>query len=115
MLETLRYILAADSFCYSVAVILALLSGVVIASATSSFGLAAMYTPVVAFGGLAGIYAVREAGILLTRDQYTDVVLSAGAGTLAGLLAMMAVTRLTYALTSIRKPVRVETRSPYRR
>jgi hypothetical protein len=114
MLETVRDILAADTFCYTISIILAVLSGVIISSATSSFGMGALYTPGIAFGGLAGIYAFREMGILLTRDHYADVVISAGAGTLAGLIAMMILTRLVYAATGIRKPVRVETRSFYR-
>jgi hypothetical protein len=114
MLEILREILAADFFCYAVAGTLALFAGMVMSSVTSSFGLAAFYTPGIAFGGLSGIYAIREAGMRLSGDAYTDVVLSAAAGTLAGLAIMLVLTRLIHALTLIRKPVTRPAPNPYR-
>jgi predicted membrane channel-forming protein YqfA (hemolysin III family) len=114
MPEIVSHILAADTFSYVIVGILALMAAAVIQSTTSSLSFAALYLPAIAFGGLAGIYAVRAADIPLSHDVHTDVVLSAAAGTLAGLAVMMALTRLIHTLIRIRKPVTTQTRRQYR-
>src|SRR5262249_19880829 len=114
MFDIIREIFAADTFSYSVALMLALVAGVLIASATSSSNLGAIYAPGIALGALTGIYAARVTHFAPTNDEYVDVVLAAAAGTIAGLGAMMLLTMLAHAITRVRKPLTVATRNPYR-
>jgi len=103
--NVLNDILNPDSFSTVVVGGLTILTGLMIRSMSSSTALAIWFAPGLAFGGLLGIYGCREAGFAFIGDSDSNVILSAGAGIIAGVIVMLVLTRMAFALTGVRKPV----------
>jgi hypothetical protein len=97
--------LSADTFTYAIAALFAGLAVVMVNAMTSSIGFAAAYAPGLFLGGLLGPYVSRKAALFLVADKDANTVLAVGAGILAALFVLLALTRLVYASTAIRHPI----------
>ncbi len=97
--------LSADSFTYVLAAFFAGLAVVMVNAMTSSLGLAAAFAPGLFLGGLAGPYVSRKAALFLFVDRDANTVVAVGAGILAALFVLLALTRLVYAAANVRHPV----------
>jgi hypothetical protein len=110
MLQTLSDILrdsfAADTFSYIVVGFLAVLAGVMVKAMTDSWPLTILFTPVIWFCALAGIYACRVAGLIFTPDRESNLILSAGAGMVVAVALMLLLVRIGFLMGDQRKPVR---------
>ena len=107
--EILSDILAADTFTYIVIGFLAVLAGVMIKAMTDSLALTLMFTPMIAFGALAGVYACREAGLVFTTDHESNIILTAGVGMVVAVALMLLLVRFGFAVSVQKKLVRGDT------
>ncbi len=110
MLETLtdilRDILAADTFSYLVVGFLAVLAGVMVKAMTDSWPMTVMFTPVIWFFALAGIFACREAGLVFTTEHESNIILTAGVGMVVGVCLTLLLVRIGFLMGESKKPVR---------
>ncbi len=103
--DTMVEFLSADGFTYALAALFAGLAVVMVNAMTSSIGLAAAFAPGLFLGGLLGPYVSRKAALFLVADRDANTVFAVGAGILAALVVLLALTRLVYAATAIRRPI----------
>jgi hypothetical protein len=103
--DILSDILAADTFTWVVVSFLAVLAGVMIKAMTDSLALTLLFTPMFAFGALAGIYACREVGLVFTTEHESNVILTAGVGMVAAVALMLLLVRLGFLVSHQSKPV----------
>lgn len=105
MLDILGAILNASTLTYWVAATMTVAAGSIVHIMTASWTITGVFVPAVWFGGLAGVYAFRAAGITLMPEQETNIVLTACAGMIVAALLVFLCIRCVYALGDLKKPV----------
>jgi hypothetical protein len=102
-LEILRGIGQADEASYVIVGVLTLLAFAVMRAMLPVKGLSWVFAPALFWGGLAGIYACRMAGLFYSTEHSTNAAVGAMLGMIAALVVMMVLTCLCGAITA-RKP-----------
>lgn len=103
--KVLSDIATADGLSHSIIGALTLIVFVVMRAMLPAKGLAIVFAPGIYWGGLAGIFAARYWGLVVSADKAANVVATAAMGMIAGLVLMMLAARLVEAMTRIRNPL----------
>jgi hypothetical protein len=99
VVQVFQGILAVSTTGWAVSGALSLVAFVVMHTVFPAKSLAAIYAPVLFFGGLVGIYVCQRNGLYFLRDEAANAVISATAGLVPALFAAIVATRLVYAAT----------------
>lgn len=104
MLDTFSAIFNVN---FTIAVVVSVLvvgSAVIFREMTSSNMMTMFFVPVVAFGALASIYSLSQAGIFFTSNKEANAVVSSGFGMVFAFSVMLGVIRLWIAIGDMRRP-----------
>jgi hypothetical protein len=105
ILKVLSDISMADSTSYWIVGALTVLVTVVMRAMLPVKSLALVFAPVIFWGGLCGIYAMREVGFVATAEKNANVIATATIGMVVALVLMILLVRFLEAVTRIRKPL----------
>jgi hypothetical protein len=105
VVKALSDISMADGMSYAIVGSLTVIMVLVMRSMLPAKGLGLVFAPAIFWGGLCGIYALREAGIVFSADKSANVAAASAFGMIAALIVMMGLTRLVDVVTRIRKPL----------
>ncbi len=94
MLETLWKMTLLDQYTTIVIVCMVVSAYSIIRAMTHSTALAILYTPVLAFGALAGNYLFRISFYNVVRDKDSNVVAASATGVMAALFLMLIASRI---------------------
>lgn len=106
MLQLLNEILNANTYSWSVVIVLAVLAGGFVSSAVGNLLYFIIFFPSFTLGGLAGIFAIRRAEIELVHERELSTIAEAAIGMMVTLVVLLVVARLAMALhgLTIRPP-----------
>jgi len=105
VLKVFSDIAMADSMSYWIVAALTVLIFVVMRAMLPVKSLAILFAPFIFWGGLAGIYTLRQLGIAASIEKAANMVATSAVGMVVALVAMVLVKRALEAATRIRKPV----------
>lgn len=105
MYDSFRLMFDVSDFTYCTVAALTALAGILIYAMTDSRGITAAFSPAAAFGAFCGIFAFKEAGLILSPDKDVNVLIASAAGMFLAVSVMLLVIRVYYAAVEIRKPV----------
>lgn len=104
--EVVRMIALAETMSYWIVGALTVVGFVLMRVMLPVKGLAFVFAPVLFWGGLTGIYALRHFGFVISsQDKNVQIVAAATLGMIAALIVLIALVRLVDTLTRIRRPV----------
>ncbi|MDQ8698364.1 hypothetical protein [Hyphomicrobium sp. LHD-15] len=103
--KVLSDIAAADSMSYWIVAGLTALVFAVMRAMLPMKGLSWVFAPAMFWGGLVGIYTLRELGFVVSSEKSAHTVAASVAGMVVMLFVMLFLTRLVEAVTRIRKPL----------
>ncbi len=103
MLETLWKMTLLDEYTTIVIVCMVVSAYSIIRTMTYSTALAILYTPVLAFGALAGNYLFRYYYFNAVHDKDSNVVAASATGVMAALLLMLIATRIAMYIAERRR------------
>lgn len=113
LFKVLSDISMADSTSYWIVGALTLLVFVVMRAMLPVKSLAIVFVPAIFWGGLCGIYGMRELGFVASSERSANIVATATIGMVAALVIVMLTVRLIEAATRIRKtPVATPVSAP---
>jgi hypothetical protein len=103
--KILSDILMADSESYWIIGGLPLVIVAVMRAMLPVKSLALVFAPAIFWGGLAGIYVMRELGFVAAHEKNANVVFTAALGMIVAMIVMLLATRLVDMATRIRRPL----------
>lgn len=103
-LDVVRSIATADSLSYWLIGTLTAIAVLLMRAMLPVKSLAIVFAPAVFWGGLTGLYAARELGIVVSSDEAVHTIVASTAGMIVALFLMMCLVRLVNAATRIRQP-----------
>ncbi len=103
--KVLSDIAAADTMSYWIVAGLTALVFAVMRAMLPVKGLSWVFAPAMFWGGLVGIYILRELGLVLSAEKSAHTVAASVSGMVVMLFVMLFLTRLVEAVTRIRKPL----------
>jgi hypothetical protein len=103
LFKVLSDISMADSTSYWIVGSLTLLVFVVMRAMLPVKSLAIVFAPVIFWGGLCGIYGMRELGFVASSERSANIVATATIGMVVALVIVMLIVRFIEAATRIRK------------
>lgn len=103
--KALSDIASADSASYWIVGGLTALVFIILRAMLPVKGLSFVFAPAMFWGGLVGIYTLRELAIVVSPDKNAHIVAASVAGMIVALFVMLFLTRLVHAVTRIRKPL----------
>jgi hypothetical protein len=98
MLQLLNEILNANTYSWSVVVVLAVLAGGFVSSSIGNLLYFMIFCPSFILGGLAGIFAIRRAEIELVRERELSTIAEAAIGMMVTLVVLLVLARTIMAL-----------------
>ena len=98
MLQLLNEILNANTYAWSVVVVLAVMAGGFVCSAIGNLLYFFIFFPSFTFGGLAGIYGMRYAEIELVQERDISTIMEAAIGMMVTLVVLLVLARAAMAL-----------------
>ena len=102
--KVLSDIAMADSMAYWIVGALSFLVVIVMRAMLPVKSLAIVFAPAIFWGGLCGIYAMREFGVVMATEKSANAAATATVGMIVALVLVMLLVRLIDTLTRIRKP-----------
>ena len=100
-LQVAGNIAMADGLTYGIVTALTLIVFVVMWAMLPVKSLSLVFTPVIFWGGLAGVYAASTWGFLVSSEKSANVAAGAALGMIAALVVMVVLTRLLDWMTSL--------------
>ncbi len=107
--KALSDIAMADTSSYWIVATLTFLVVLVMRAMLPVKGLAFVFAPAIFWGGLSGIYAMREAGLVIATEPAANDVATATLGMIVAVVIMLLLVRLAGALVRISKPLSYST------
>lgn len=105
-LEVVRMIALAEPMSYWIVGALTVVGFVLMRVMLPVKGLSFVFAPILFWGGLTGIYALRHFGFVISsQDKNVQIVAAGTVGMIAALVLMMSLVRLVDTATRIRRPV----------
>ncbi|HRN89673.1 hypothetical protein [Hyphomicrobium sp.] len=105
ILDVIRGIAMADSMSYWLIGTLTAVAFVLMRAMLPVKSLAFVFAPAVFWGGLTGLYAARQLGIVVASDEAVHTIVVSTAGMIAALFLMMCLVRLADAASRTRQAV----------
>ncbi|HRO51231.1 MAG TPA: hypothetical protein PLW75_13895 [Hyphomicrobium sp.] len=105
ILDIVRGIAMADSMSYWLIGTLTAVAFLLMRAMLPVKGLAYVFAPAIFWGGLTGLYAARELGIVVTSEKTVHTIVMSTAGMIVALFLMMCLVRLADRAMRATKPV----------
>ncbi len=109
--KALSDIAMADSLSYWVVAALTSLGGIIMRTMLPSKAIVLIFSPGIFWGGLTGIYAASQLGVVFSTERSVQVVAAGTVGMTVALFLLIALARLVGHLREIRSPLTEATRA----